>query len=47
MTIEDLDSFLREPTEREKYYHTNPGALSPSCRFMEHKIINGQEVLCF
>lgn len=47
MTIENLDSFLREPTEREKYYCTNPGALSPSYRFMKHKMINGQEVLCF
>lgn len=47
MTAEELDSFLREPSKREKFYRANPGALSPSYRFMERKFINGREVLCF
>ncbi len=47
MTTEELDQFLREPSEHEKYYRANPGALSPSYRFMERKLINGREVLCF
>jgi AraC-like DNA-binding protein len=47
MTSEELDNFLREPSEREEYYRANPGALSPAYRFMERKLIKGREVLCF
>jgi len=47
MTVEELNNFLRAPTERENFYRANPGSLSPSYRLMEPKLLNGKEVLCF
>jgi len=43
----ELDKLLRAATESEKYYLEHPGSLSPKYQDMEHRQMQGKDVLYF
>ena len=47
MDLQELDTLFRTRTRREQYYLEHQGAPSPSYRTMEHRQIDGKDVLYF